>query len=83
MPRMIEIALEAFDDYSQEDAEFENCVEMGGKVRRVSGPDKEHGLKEGEYVNYCFLDNKSYRGEVKKTKAQQQKEAEEESEASE
>ena len=47
-------------------ADFEKCVSDGGRVRRVSGPDKDHGLKEGEYVNYCFLKGKSYRGEVKK-----------------
>jgi len=47
-------------------ADFDKCVSDGGRVRRVSGPDKDHGLKEGEYVNYCFLKGKSYRGEVKK-----------------
>ncbi len=44
--------------------DFEECVKNGGKVRRIVGPDKEHGLKKGEYVNYCFLNGKSYRGEV-------------------
>ena len=47
---------------------FENCVKNGGRVRRISGPNKEHGLKVGEYVNYCYLHGKSYRGEVKKKK---------------
>ena len=45
---------------------FEKCVDDGGKVRRVSGPSKKHGLKEGEYVNYCTLNGKTYRGHVKK-----------------
>ena len=45
---------------------FEDCVKNKGKVRRVSGPDKEHGLAKGEYVNYCVLNGKSYRGEVRK-----------------
>jgi len=47
---------------------FENCVKKGGKVRTVSGPSKEHGLKKGEYVKYCTIGGKSYRGEVKKKK---------------
>lgn len=46
-------------------ADFDRCVENGGKVRTVSGPNKEHGLKKGEYVRYCTIDGKSYRGEVK------------------
>lgn len=48
---------------------FENCVKRGGRVKRVSGPDKDHGLKKDEYVNYCYIDGKSYRGEVKKKKS--------------
>jgi hypothetical protein len=49
-------------------ADFDRCVRQGGKVRTVSGPDKEHGLAEGEYVRYCFSGGKSYRGEVRKKK---------------
>lgn len=50
-------------------AGFEACVAGGGRVRRVSGPNKEHGLKKDEYVNYCY-DKKgdSFRGEVKTKK---------------
>lgn len=47
---------------------YENCVSAGGRVRRVSGPSKEHGLKKGQYVNFCFKNGKSYRGYVKKAK---------------
>lgn len=43
---------------------FERCVKNGGKVRRVSGSSKEHGLGTGKYVNYCVLGGKSYRGHV-------------------
>jgi len=50
-----------------EPAGFQSCVDRGGRVRRVSG-EKEHGLGPNEYVNYCYLDGKSYRGEVKKVK---------------
>jgi len=46
---------------------FTMCTQNGGRVRRVSGPAKEHGLKAGEYVNYCYLRGKSYRGEVKQS----------------
>ncbi|MFW6120246.1 MAG: hypothetical protein ACOC80_05025 [Petrotogales bacterium] len=49
--------------------DFENCVKRGGKVRTVSGPSKKHGLDKNEYVKYCTIDGKTYRGEVKKKKA--------------
>lgn len=49
-------------------ADFEKCVQEGGKVRTVSGPDHEHGLKRGQYVHYCIKDSTSYRGEVKTKK---------------
>lgn len=45
---------------------FTDCVSNGGRVRTVSGPSKEHGLKQGEYVKFCYLNGKSYRGHVKK-----------------
>ncbi len=55
--------------------EFEDCVAKGGRVRRFSGPDKEHGLKKGEYVYICFSeDGKSHRGEVKQKVSHYQKE---------
>ena len=44
-------------------------MKNGGDIRRVSGPSEEHGLKAGEYVNYCILNGKSHRGHVKKTKS--------------
>jgi len=47
-------------------ADFDRCVKDGGKVRTVSGPSKEHGLKEGEYVRFCSKGGKSYRGYVQK-----------------
>lgn len=52
------------DAYSQEDEAFERCVDNGGKVRTVTGPNEEHGLEEGEYVYYCIdEDGKTHRGE--------------------
>jgi len=54
-------------------ADFERCVRQGGRVRTISGPNKEHGVGEGEYVKYCYLNGKSYRGEVK-TKSKQSSE---------
>ena len=47
---------------------FEMCQKAKGKIRRVSGPSKEHGLKKGQYVNFCVKGGKSYRGYVKKSK---------------
>jgi hypothetical protein len=52
--------------------EFESCVKNGGKVRTISGPSKEHGLGNDEYVRYCYKDGKSFRGEVKKNKKVQE-----------
>jgi len=46
---------------------FVACVNSGGRVRTVSGPSQEHGLKKAEYVRYCYLRGKSYRGEVKQS----------------
>jgi len=43
-------------------ADFERCVKEGGRVRTVSGPNKQHGVKAGQYVKYCFKSGKSYRG---------------------
>ncbi|MBE3088171.1 MAG: hypothetical protein IMZ71_03525 [Chloroflexi bacterium] len=37
--------------------EFDNCVKKGGKVRRKT-------LKGGKYINVCFLNGKSFAGEV-------------------
>lgn len=49
--------------------EFEDCVKRGGKVRTVTGPSEKHGLKKGEYVRYCTINGKTYRGEKKKKEA--------------
>jgi len=47
---------------------FEKCVLGKGTVSTVKGPNKQHGLKDGEYVRYCVKGGKSYKGEVKKSK---------------
>jgi len=47
-------------------AGFNKCVRTGGRVRRISGPNKKFGLKKGEYVNVCFKDGVMYRGHKKK-----------------
>ena len=52
-----------------EPAGFDSCVDRGGRVRTVSG-EEEHGLESGEYVKYCFIDKKSYRGEVHKKESE-------------
>ena len=44
---------------------FMRCYKNGGKIRTISGPDKKHGLKAGQYVQYCTLSGWAYRGHVK------------------
>lgn len=38
-------------------AGFDNCVKKGGRVRRKS-------IGKNRYINICWLNNKSYAGEV-------------------
>lgn len=45
-------------------ADFEKCVKNKGRVKRISGPNKQFGLEKGEYLNVCFLENEMFRGEV-------------------
>ena len=40
---------------------FDNCVEKGGRVRTMK-------LKGKKYMPLCWLNGKSYAGEVKKKK---------------
>ena len=42
-------------------ADFEKCVNEGGKVRTIKP-------NPSEYFHICYKDGKSYRGEIKKTK---------------
>lgn len=42
-------------------ADFERCIKNGGKVRTKT-------LSGGKYMRICFLNGKSYAGEVKKYK---------------
>lgn len=42
-------------------AEFNSCVKRGGRVRTKT-------LSDGRYMHICFIDGKSYAGEVKKSK---------------
>ena len=43
-------------------AKFDKCVKNGGRVRRKT-------LKNGKYINICFLNGKSYSGEVHESKS--------------
>ena len=45
---------------------FNSCVAKGGRVRTKK-------LKDGKYMHICFIDGKSYAGEVKKAKLGQYK----------
>jgi len=38
---------------------FEACVKNGGRIRTKK-------LSDGKYIHICFLNGKSYAGEVKK-----------------
>ena len=49
-------------------ADFEKCVAEGGRVRTLSGPDKEHGLEKNQYMHICFKGGESFAGEVKAKK---------------
>jgi hypothetical protein len=50
-------------------ANFDRCEKLGGKIRTISGPNEEHGLKAGEYIHYCILPKGgSVRGEIKTVK---------------
>lgn len=54
--------------------DFERCVKAGGRVRRISGPNKHFGLGPDEYLNVCFLNGEMFRGEVhKKEKKSEEK----------
>lgn len=44
--------------------QFNRCVRNGGRVRRVRGPSKQHGLGPREYQNFCFIKGQSYAGEI-------------------
>jgi hypothetical protein len=48
--------------------EFLSCVSQGGRVRRISGPNKRFGLSKDQYINICFRGNKMHRGHVKTKK---------------
>lgn len=45
---------------------YESCVKKGGRVRTKK-------LKGDKYIHICFLNNKSYAGEVKTKKKYQYK----------
>lgn len=40
---------------------FNECIRKGGRVRTKK-------LKNGKYIHICFIDGKSFDGEVKKKK---------------
>ena len=47
-------------------ATFDRAVKAGGRVRTITGPNKQFGLGKGEYLHVVFRDGKMIRGEVKK-----------------
>lgn len=47
-------------------AGFDRCQKRGGRVRTVTGPDKDFQLERGEYRHVCFLDGEAHWGYKKK-----------------
>jgi len=45
---------------------FLECVKNGGRTRTIN-------LKPGKYMHVCFINGKSYSGEVHKTKEKSEK----------
>ena len=48
--------------------DFEKCRRRGGRIRTKS-------LSGGRYIHLCFIDGKSYAGEIKQRKGERLKEA--------
>lgn len=46
-------------------ADFEKCVKKGGRVRTVTGPNKQFNLEKNQYCHVCFLKGDMFKGEVK------------------
>jgi putative hemolysin len=46
--------------------DFDNCVKQGGRIRTKK-------LKGNKYIHICYLNGKSYAGEVKKKVSHYQK----------
>lgn len=49
-------------------AAFDKCRSNGGKLRTISGPNKQYGLAAREYIHICILGGKEFLGEKKKKK---------------
>lgn len=49
-------------------ADFNNCRASGGKMRTISGPNKQFNLKVGEYMHICIKGNQVHQGEKKQKK---------------
>ena len=42
---------------------FEKCIRNKGRVRTISGPSRQFGLKKGQYMPVCFIGGSMHRGE--------------------
>lgn len=45
---------------------FDQCRKSGGKIRTITGPNKQFDLEEGEYRHVCWLNNEPHWGEKHK-----------------
>lgn len=46
-------------------AAFERCRAGGGRIRTISGPNKQFNLSAGQYAHVCFDSRGAHRGHVK------------------
>lgn len=47
-------------------AAFDKCRVSGGRIRTITGPNKDYGLSANQYVHICInKDGSIVRGEVK------------------
>lgn len=44
---------------------FDQCERNGGRIRTLSGPNKQFGLDKGQYRRICFINGGSHLGHVK------------------
>jgi len=49
-------------------AKFDKCVRNKGKVRTITGPDKQFGVGKGQYRHLCLLNGETYLGYVHERK---------------
>lgn len=54
-------------------AGFDRCVENGGRVRTIAGPNEQYNVPKGHYRRVCILRGDFYLGHVEKKKEKSSK----------